>query len=150
MKRGIAVGSVLGLAALIGLDPGTGLAVPCGSQPIRATLASSATHVPAPTTTVLASDRNPSRFGHLVRLTARVTSATGDPTGSVDVVDGVTTVCDDVVLDAAGVAACEVRLRPDAHPLTATYTGDPDFATSSSAPLAQTVRAPRTATPGAQ
>lgn len=147
MKRRGAVGSVLGLAVLIGLDPGIGLAVSSGPGPSRATLAS---QHPAATTTVLASDRNPSRFGELVRLTAEVTSIgdtrTASPTGSVDVMDGVTTVCDHVAIDADGVASCDLRLAPDAHPLTAIYSGDAEFSVSSSAPLAQTVRAPQAGT----
>lgn len=144
MRRNAIVGSVLGLAVLVVLDPSAGFAGTSGSHPIRATSASTATHVAAPTTTVLASDRNPAQFGMLVRFTVQVTSTGGTPAGAVDVVDGVTPVCDDVALDADGVASCEVRLRPEVHPLTAVYSGDADFSASSSAPLAQTVRAPLT------
>jgi hypothetical protein len=141
MKRYAVAGSVLGLAALVGLDPSAGFAGPAAGNPIRATFAAAATHLAVPTTTVLASGRNPAEYGTPVRLTAIVTSAGGAPQGAVDVVDGITTVCENVVL-AGGVASCEVRLLPDAHPLTAVYLGDADFAASSSAPLAQTVRAP--------
>ncbi|HUR75499.1 MAG TPA: Ig-like domain-containing protein [Sporichthya sp.] len=146
MTRYTVAGSVLGLAVLVALDPSAGFAGSAGPHPIPATLAATATAVTAPTATVLTSDRNPARLGKLVLLTARVTSGSGapfgGPTGTVDVLDGVATVCDDVALDADGVASCQVRLRPDAHPLTAVYSGDADFSASSSAPLAQTVRDP--------
>ena len=149
MRRYTVAGSFLGLAVLIGLDPSAGLAGSADAHTIHPSFAATAfvataTGGTAPTSTMLASERNPSMFGELVRLTARVTSPDGTPTGTIDVVDGVTTVCEDVALDADGVASCEARLLPEVHPLTAVYSGDATFSTSSSAPLAQTVRAPRT------
>jgi hypothetical protein len=142
MRRYTVAASFFGLAVLVGLDPGSGLAGSADAHTIHPSL--TATGASVPTSTVLTSDRNPAMFGELVHLRAQVTSAGGTPTGTVDVVDGVTTICEGVALDADGLASCEVQLLPDAHPLTAFYSGDPTFETSSSAPLAQTVRAPRT------
>ncbi len=143
MKAGASVGAVVAIGLVAGLVTSVGAAGSATTSTVTPGPVSTV-GVVMPTATVLLSDRNPSMFGEVVGLSARVTSAAGTPTGTVDIVDGLTTVCNDVALDADGVASCKVRLSPEVHPLSAAYAGFADFGASSSAPLAQTVRAPRT------
>ena len=141
MRRDTVVGVITGLAVLVVLDPSAGFAGSAEPQTVRMSFAS-ATGA-APTTTALASNWNPATVGDPVRLSIQVASADGTPTGTVDVVDGVATICNNVALDADGFASCEVQLQPEVYPLTAVYSGDARSAPSTSVPLAQTVRAPR-------
>jgi Ca2+-binding RTX toxin-like protein len=102
---------------------------------------------PAPTTTVLTSNRNPSTAGQPVTLTAKVTSPGGTPTGTVTFVDEGFILCENVPLGAGGVATCDVdRFVPDVHlhQLIAVYAGNADFLTSTSIQLAQTMEPRRT------
>ncbi len=99
------------------------------------------------TTTSLVSDRNPSRFGDPVTLTATVTSG-GDPAtpGSVQFSDDGTDLGALVTLAADGTATyTTAALSVGTHPITATYSGTDDLA-QSSAELDQAVDALATTT----
>ena len=81
----------------------------------------------ATTTTVTSDDPDPSTVGQDVIVTYTVTSTGGTPTGSVTVSDGVNS-CTGTV--AAG--SCTVALTTAGNrTLTATYSGDANFGTSS-------------------
>lgn len=133
----VIVTAVVGVVSLVGLGvSGAGLAA---GNPAVATV-SLTQHYTSSTTTTLVSNRNPAMSTQFVTPIATVASADGTPRGTVDFFDGARTVCEDVALDGAGVAACAVHLSPDVHPLTAVFTGNADFGPSASLPLAQIVR----------
>ncbi|MFF4477743.1 Ig-like domain-containing protein [Streptomyces sp. NPDC001520] len=98
---------------------------------------------PAATTTTLTSSANPSVFGQPVTYTATVTPnppATGTPTGTVTFTitgTGGGTSTQPLV----GGTATFTTSAPGtgSHTVTATYNGDTNFATSTSAPLTQVV-----------
>jgi hypothetical protein len=104
---------------------------------------------PSASNTALTSSPNPSVFGQSVTLTATVTvtaPATGTPTGSVTFFDGATSLGSGT-LDGSGVATfSSASLGVAGHPLSATYSGDADFETSTSATVNQVVNAAATAT----
>ena len=96
----------------------------------------------ASTSTALASNANPSTYGQTVTFNATVTSAGGTPTGTVTFRDGATVLAT-VAVDASGQATYMTSsLFLGAHPITATYNGDDNFAGSTSAALIQTVVVP--------
>ena len=108
------------------------------------------------TATVLGSaPASPSTLGTAVTYTATVTAGNGvttNPTGTLVFKDGATTLCTQPVATTAtpGVvnAACTEpgsSMTGGAHTITATYSGDPNFA-SSNTTLTQTVTATTTAT----
>jgi hypothetical protein len=80
--------------------------------------------------------------GQPVTFTATVRPVgpgSGTPTGPVTFKDGSTILCDLVAL-SAGVASCATSaLAVGVRSITAAYTGDPNFAVSTSPALAQTV-----------
>ena len=100
----------------------------------------------ASTGTTLASSPNPSVTGQSVTYTATVTVSSpgaGTPTGTVAFKDGGTTIaaCSARAV-AAGKATCPTApSTAGPHTITAVYSGDTNFATSTSAPLTQTVAA---------
>jgi hypothetical protein len=92
--------------------------------------------------TVLASSVNPSLFGQSVSFTATVTPTFvggGTPTGTVTfLVDGSNQT--QATVNAAGHAILTLSsLTRGQHTITATYSGDSSFATSTASPLTQTV-----------
>ena len=93
---------------------------------------------------VVASSANPSVAGTGVSYTATVSAvapASGIPTGTVAFLDGASTIpgCATQAL-VAGMASCSVTYAvAGSHAITAVYSGDPNFAVSSSAPLNQQV-----------
>ncbi len=97
------------------------------------------------TATTLASSLNPSSTGVNVTFTATVKAtapASGTRTGTVDFQDGGVDIagCGAQAVAAAGTASCTTNaLVAGSHSITATYSGDANFVTSTSAPLAQTV-----------
>jgi len=105
--------------------------------------------------TALSTSASPSVFGQTVTFTAKVTSThVGTPTGSVSFTDGTApatpiVTCQNVPLDATVSAKCVLSsLSVGGHAITATYSGDINFASSSSPALGQTVsRASTTTTP---
>ena len=109
---------------------------------------------PDPTTSALSSSANPSVSGQSVTYTATVMAnapGSGTPTGTVTFQDGGVDIagCVNQTLFAA-TATCGVTYAGvGSHSITAIYSGDPDFLTSTSAPLTQTVnRDPTTTTLG--
>ncbi len=97
-------------------------------------------------TTVLTSDINPSTYGQTVTFTATVTGASGIPTGTVNFLDGVT-VLDTGTLSGTG-ATTFTTTAPSAgsHSMTAVYSGDSTYASSTSSAIPQTVDAAATTT----
>ena len=97
----------------------------------------------AATTLTVTSSPNPSVVDQAVMFTAMVTAvapATGTPTGTVTFRDG-TTAIGTVSLNANGSAIFSPRtlLSAGTHIITADYSGDPNFESSLSATLTQTV-----------
>jgi len=97
-----------------------------------------------PTTTSLAVSDASTVFGQSVDLTATVAprSGGGDPTGSVTFTDGTTTL-GTAQISNTGAGDQAVLTTSDlpvgGHTITATYSGDDNFDTSTSAPVAQSV-----------
>jgi hypothetical protein len=92
--------------------------------------------------TALTSSANPSVYGQTITLTATVTAASGSgtPTGNVLFMDG-NNALGSASLNSSGVATLNVSLATGgSSPLTAYYSGDSNFAGSSSATLSQTVK----------
>jgi hypothetical protein len=96
------------------------------------------------TTTTLDATPVTSTFGQTVTLTAAVaTAATGIPTGTVTfAIDGQAQA--PVTLTVVGgldQASLPTSLLPGTHTITATYSGDPTFASSGSNPMSVTINA---------
>ena len=82
--------------------------------------------------TVLNASPSPSGINQPVTLTATVTSTTsGTPTGQVVFQDG-NVALQTMTLNASGQASYTTTLAAGTHTLTASYTGDPNYATSAS------------------
>lgn len=127
-------------------------ASPVGSHPITATyngdagfLGSASTALTenvtaASTATKLASSVSPSIPGQAVTYTATVTPT--DDGGTVAFADGGTAIggCAAQPVNASGQATCKVTYRAaGSHSITATYSGDTDYHSSTSTALTQTV-----------
>ncbi|HEY1473322.1 MAG TPA: Ig-like domain repeat protein [Pseudolabrys sp.] len=83
------------------------------------------------TTTAMIASPNPSVFGQPVSLTANVSGSGGTPTGSVTFMDGAAIIGSGTL--AGGTASTAVSsLSVGSHNLTAVYSGDASFATSTS------------------
>jgi WD40 repeat protein len=101
----------------------------------------------AETSTSLASSANPADTGHQVTYTASVavgSPGAGSPSGTVAFTDGGATIsgCGAVAV-ADGVAHCAATYTAASgspYAISAGYSGDADYASSSTGPLAQTVR----------
>ena len=110
------------------------------------------TVTPASTSTSLASSVNPSVTGQSVTVTATVSvvaPGSGAPTGTVAFLDDGATIagCATQAVTGAGVATCDdAFVAAGAVTITAVYGGDPDFSTSTSAALTQTINQGATAT----
>lgn len=89
----------------------------------------------ASTTTSLTSSANPSTYSDSVTFTATVTNGA---TGTVTFRDDVTTL-GSIALSGNTATLSIATLAAGAHPVTATYDGDTNFATSSSSTVTQTV-----------
>ncbi len=86
----------------------------------------------ANTVTALLSAVNPSSFGQSVTFTATVTFGAGTPTGTAQFKDNGTNLGAPVALNAGGVATFSTSaLTVGTHPITADYSGDGNFLTSS-------------------
>ena len=102
-----------------------------------------------PTTTTLAAEPSSATVvsGQPVTYTATVGSTyPGTPTGTVSFYDGSTPLGSAATLNAQGQASIQATPAVGGHSITAVYSGDGTFATSTSAALSQTVLAPTTAT----
>jgi hypothetical protein len=97
----------------------------------------------ASTTTTVASTLNPSTSGASVTFTATVAAnspGTGTPAGTVTFMDGTTALGSGPVTLSGGVATLPIAtLTAGTHLITAVYSGDTNFATSTSTALTQTV-----------
>ena len=97
------------------------------------------------TAAVIVSSANPAVAGQVVSYTASVSAvapASGTPTGTVAFLDGASTIpgCTTQAL-IAGMASCAVTYAVGgSHAITASYSGDPNYAASTSASLNQHVR----------
>jgi hypothetical protein len=91
------------------------------------------------TQTTLTSSLNPSLIGEPVNLTATVSGSGGTPTGSVTFMDGSTTIVSGVALSGGTATYQDPSLSAGTHSLTAVYSGDTSYSSSTSAKLSQTV-----------
>jgi hypothetical protein len=96
------------------------------------------------TKTALVSSLNPSNFGQAVTFTATATAqagfSKGTPTGTVTFFDGTTNI-GNANLNGGGVASLMIStLAAGGHSITATYNGDTNFASSTSAVVSQEVQ----------
>src|SRR3989454_135881 len=102
----------------------------------------------ANTTTTVASSVNPSVFGQSVTFTATVAAVApgaGTPSGTVTFLDGATTLGTGTL--SGGTATLTTStLAVGSHSITASYGGDSNFNTSTSAVLTQTVNKANTTT----
>lgn len=99
----------------------------------------------ASTTTTLASLLNPSVYGQAVTFSAKVTSSSGTPTGTVNLLDGSTSMRSGTLTNGSAKIVLP-SLPAGADLITAAYQGSASFARSTSAPLTQTVTVASTAT----
>jgi len=130
----------------------SGLAIsgPVGSYTLRfesgtltaATSETIALSAAATTTTIITHTPDPSTVGQAIRVTFSVTSNTGTPTGNVTVTDGT-----DSCVGTVAAGTCDLTLTTaGARTLTATYAGDANFASSTSAGVGHTVTQAATTT----
>jgi Ca2+-binding RTX toxin-like protein len=102
---------------------------------------------PDPTTTTLTSSTGITAVGQSVTFTATVTAnapGSGTPTGAVSFYDG-TTLLDTINLPAGGpdqVSVTTSALAVGTHTITAVYSGDSNFVTSSSAGASEIILGP--------
>ncbi|HTD23350.1 MAG TPA: Ig-like domain repeat protein, partial [Terriglobales bacterium] len=97
----------------------------------------------SPTVTVTSSN-NPSVFGQPVTLTATLSPASA--TGTVQFLDGVTNLGSPVTVSGGTAAMIVSSLSVGAHSITAVYSGDSNFAGSTSPALSQNVNQASSAT----
>ncbi len=100
-------------------------------------------------TTTLTASANPSVYGQSVAFQATVTGASGTPTGNVQFMDGATDLGSPVALDGTGAATLNwatLDVAHSPHSITAVYSGDATYASSTSSPVSQTVNAASTTT----
>lgn len=102
----------------------------------------------AATTTVVVSDLNPSGYSSTVRYTATVSSIAGTPTGTINFKSGGVNIGPCIATGLInGSNYCETNATPTGSTaITVEYSGDGNFATSTSAPLSQVVNAAVTTT----
>ena len=126
--------------------------LPGGSTSITAVYGGDSTHAsgssaallqvvnPAASSVALSSSENPSIFGQSVTFTANVTSSVaGTLTGTVNFIDG-STLLGGVTLTASGtVTYSTTALAVGSHAITAVYSGDSNYATSTSTTVTQVV-----------
>ncbi len=92
-----------------------------------------------PTTTKLTSSAATSLSGKSITFTANVSSSTGVPTGSVTFSDSGNTL-GSAAVNGSGVATLTTSsLSASTHSITATYGGDTNYVTSTSAPVSEVV-----------
>ena len=93
---------------------------------------------PEATTTQLVSSVNPSVFGKSVTFAATVSSSGGTPTGTVTFRNG-TTVLGTRTLSGGVASFTTSKLPAGSNNITAAYGSDPNFSSSTSAPVVQLV-----------
>lgn len=108
-----------------------------GSQSYSLTVAAASVSKAA-TSVALATSSNPALSKSSITFTATVSTASGTPTGGVSFQDGTTSLGAGTL--SAGVATFATSsLATGSHSITAAYSGDTNFATSSSSVLSQAV-----------
>ncbi len=100
---------------------------------------------PLASTTAVISSSNPSAFSTSVTFTATVSGPSGTPTGTITFKDG-STVLGSNTLSSGSTTFTTNALSVGSHSITAVYSGDPIFLTSTSSPLTQTVTGTTTLT----
>jgi len=100
------------------------------------------------TTTTLASSKNPSQYGQSVKFTATIThSGTGTPTGTVTFKNGTAVLGTGTVSGGkASLSTAALTVSTGGHSITAVYSGDSNFAGSTSTALKQVVNKATTST----
>ncbi|NTU74214.1 hypothetical protein HGB07_08825, partial [Candidatus Roizmanbacteria bacterium] len=99
------------------------------------------------TTTTLTSSKNPSTPGQSVTLTAKVSTSSGTPTGTVTFKDGTTTLGTGS-LSSGQAKFTTTSLSAGTHSITAVYGGSTGYLTSTSSTLKQVVNLLPLGTPG--
>ena len=92
------------------------------------------------TSTSLTSSSPTSIYGQSVTFTARVTSGSGQPTGTVNFYDGTNLISSIAVTSSGDAIFSSSSLSLGAHTITAKYQGDVNFGSSNSSNLVQTVK----------
>jgi predicted secreted protein len=87
----------------------------------------------------LTSATNPSSVGQSVTFTAKVTGSSGTPTGTVTFRDG-STVLGSPTLSGGTATFSTSALSAGSHPITASYSGDPNYSVSLSTVVVQVVK----------
>ena len=103
----------------------------------------------ASTTTALASSANPSLFGQAVTFSATVAATTpgaGTVAGSVEFFDGVTSLGTVTLFSGSATSAAITNFGVSTHSITAVYSGDASFVTSTSSAVSQVVNKASSAT----
>jgi Bacterial Ig-like domain (group 3)/Autotransporter beta-domain len=95
----------------------------------------------ASSTTTLASSQNPSSFGQSVTFTATA-AGSGTPTGTITFKDGATVLGTSTLNAGAQASFATASLSIGTHAITATYSGDLNNLSSTSAALNQAVNVP--------
>ncbi len=132
-------------------NPGTATCttstLPVGTDGITATYSGDSNHAgstgtlsevvnqaTASTTTTVGSSSDPSTYGQAVSFTATVTTATGTPTGTVQFsIDGGAFGSPAALVSGSATSGSIATLTQGTHTVTAVYSGDTDFATSTGA-----------------
>ncbi len=103
----------------------------------------------ASTTTALASSANPSLFGQAVTFTATVAAVSpgaGTVAGTVEFFDGVTSLGTVTLVSGSATSAAITNFGVSTHSITAVYSGDSSFVTSTSTAVSQVVNKASSAT----
>ena len=124
------------------MGPVSGSLVVNGTGLLPATILLTGSAAPAATTVTLASNLTAPFVGQAITLTATVTPpALGTPTGTVTFFDGTAALGTPQPISATGSASITTTtLAVGTHSITASYSGDANFAASTSAALAQSVQ----------
>jgi hypothetical protein len=97
------------------------------------------------TTTLIASNPNPSSYGQAITFTAMVAGAGGTPTGMVTFLDGTTKIGTGTLINGQA-SFTDANLAAGNHSITAAYSGDSYFVGSTSTALAEAVNKATTTT----
>ncbi len=102
------------------------------------------TSAPAATTTSLSASSTQATSGQAITFTANVAPKSGSatPTGTVAFSDGSTQIGAATLNSSASAAFDTSTLSPGSHSIAATYSGDANFAASTSAPVSIRISAP--------
>ncbi len=98
------------------------------------------------TSTALTLSPNTTAFGQPVTITAGVTSSAGVPAGTVTFYDGATALGTGSLNNSGQATLSTSSLAAGSHSITASYAGNSNFASSTSAALTQTVNKANTTT----